>query len=72
MCTVSPSYKPYERNLYYAPIERLCERNSIPFTNLEIDAEIPFSKSCFQDQSHMNDTGAELYSRKVCEFIRHK
>ena len=50
-------------------IQELAEKNGVMFLNY-ID-DVRFQKpEYFQDASHLNDTGAKEYSKKVCSILR--
>lgn len=70
ICCVSPVYKVQFYDDYYKPIEELCERYGVPFYDFSIENEISKKRAYFQDRTHMNDSGARLYTNKLIAIIR--
>ena len=67
--TASPTYWGEQMGSYYAPVETIFEAEGIPFINYIYDPEICGSKEYWSDATHLNDVGADLYSRQLCQIF---
>lgn len=67
---VSPTYGCTHRSEYYAAISRMCRKNHVPLFYHENDRRYVFNPLLFKDGSHLNNTGAEAYTRQVIREIR--
>lgn len=68
---VSPYYKklPAKQN-WVAEIERIARNNDIPFLYHEKDTMFLEHREWFNDPYHLNDKGANIYTRMVCSEIK--
>lgn len=67
---VSPLYGCARRSEYFVAISRLCRKNGIPLFYHENDHHYVFNPRLFKDASHLNETGAEQYTRQVIRELR--
>lgn len=67
---VSPTYKVEREDQYYEPVKLLCQEFGIQFFFDSYDQELSFDKHFFKDRTHMNDTGARLYTSKLMHWIK--
>lgn len=65
----SPWYKANTDAEFY-PIMDLCKKNSLRILNFYCDS-INQRKELFADQVHLNDKGADLYSKRIVSCIKH-
>lgn len=70
VCCVSPIYKAFSNEDYYGHIKQICEKYEIPFLYYEAEATIIEEKSYFKDRTHLNDSGASLYSNIIARKIK--
>ena len=67
---VSPRYIKYtHQDLSILTANRIADSLNIPFLNLLNDPEILSNPGNFADISHLNDSGARLFSNKVIDKI---
>jgi hypothetical protein len=62
--SVSPAYNVDPGN-EYEPIRRLCKANGIPFVYHLTDSSFLHNTPLFKDHWHLNDSGAQIFSRMV-------
>lgn len=62
VCCTSPYYKAPLDDSNYELIKRMCKKYDVPFIYYGACPEISFEKQYFQDRTHMNETGAELFT----------
>ncbi len=55
----------------YKNITPLCEEYSIPCFDLSNDSLFLSHPEWFKDESHLNDTGAHIYSSQIIKVIKH-
>lgn len=67
---VSPSYGQTARTEYYAALVRFCRRNDVPLFYHENDRGYVFNPKLFKDAAHLNEAGAQRYTRQVIREIR--
>ncbi len=68
---VSPQfYKDAEGHEDYEPAKAIAAAHHIPFLDYYTDADFVGRNELFQDATHMNDTGARLFSSKVAGDIK--
>lgn len=67
---VSPSFEHAYRSEYYNAIQGLCRQYHVPFLYYEDDKTFIYNRSYFKDHAHMNNVGAELYTKKVMSEIK--
>ena len=66
---VSPIYA-YSARVDYVEAEKICAKYDVPFYYLmEMDG-IADDCTMFQDRTHMNNTGAEKYTREIIPLLR--
>ena len=70
VCCSSPYYKAPLVDSNYEPIIQLCKKNNVPFLYYGACSGISDEKDLFQDRTHMNDTGARLFTSKLISFIK--
>lgn len=68
--TMSPRYKGATYGIMYPEICDICKQYSIPFWYYFADSSISETKTMFQDQTHMNETGAEKFTKELIPSIR--
>lgn len=68
----SPSYFGNYVQDYHNPIRIICESNNVLFINRYWDENLSSSKGNWADPSHLNDTGAKLFSRELVRYIINK
>lgn len=69
ICCVSPSYNESQESEQFKPIEHLCAGQGIPFLYYAADPDISYDKQFFKDRTHMNDTGARLFTSKLMSIF---
>ena len=67
--TASPLYKSTDARVF-TPIEDLCARYKIPFINHYADPVFNEEKSYFKDSGHLNQRGAEAYTKSIIQEVR--
>lgn len=70
VCCVSPIYKAFSYEDYYAPIKQLCEKYEVPFLYYEAEENIFDKRGFFKDRTHMNDSGARFYTNLIAKEIK--
>ena len=72
VCMISPQPYPNDEELAsFEPAIRLCQKYDIPFIdNRKMDI-FAGNKSCFQDFTHLNHTGAIAYTQQIIPTIKH-
>ena len=70
VCCGSPYYYAPSNDDNYQPIKQLCEKYDVPFYYYGADPEISQKKSFFSDRTHMNDSGARLYTSRLVSIIK--
>lgn len=66
---VSPIYA-YSARVDYVEAEKICAKYDVPFYYLmEMDGIVD-DYTMFQDRTHMNNTGAEKYTREIIPLLR--
>ena len=67
---VSPKYENNEDMVLYEPVMALCKKYNVPLiNNIDCDSFVG-NKELFQDKGHLNDEGANEYSRIVVGQIK--
>lgn len=69
LCCVSPTYKAPLNDDYYVPIKTLCNSYGIPFLDLNANPIFINEKEYFNDRIHLNDKGANVYTRLLLSKI---
>ena len=60
----------YSARVDYVEVEKICAKYDVPFYYLmEMDG-IADDCTMFQDRTHMNNTGAEKYTREIIPLLR--
>lgn len=54
----------------YEPLKKLCEKYDVPFWNYYTDGEFVNTKDYFSDTSHLNETGATAYTKRIVGRIK--
>ena len=67
---VSPSFRHAYLSEYYTAIMSLCRCYHVPFLYYQNDKQFIFNRCYFKDSAHMNNVGAELYTKKVVFEIK--
>ncbi len=67
--TVSPCYKKTS-SIAFDPIKKLCDTNNIPFIDYYTDATFTQNKNFFFDSEHMNQDGAEAFSKRFAHDLK--
>lgn len=67
---VSPTYGCTRPSEYYAAIIRLCRQNGVPLFYHENDRRYVFNPKLFKDAAHLNESGAQRYTRQAIGEIR--
>lgn len=67
---VSPSYGQNKRSPYYSAISKLCHRYEVPFFYHQTDSNFVNNKAYFKDAAHLNNVGAEKYTKMVIREIK--
>ena len=70
VCCISPSYKATIDDDKYEPIKRLCKNFQVPFLYYGADPDMTNEKAYFQDRTHLNNTGAMLFTSKLLQNIK--
>lgn len=65
--TASPKYKPQDYQKI-KEIEAICKSYGIPFVDMYLDEEFQ-DKDLFKDTSHLNNLGAEEFTKKIVRYI---
>jgi hypothetical protein len=65
----SPRYKGHHDSSFN-PIIRLCKRYGVPFIDYNSDPEFVDNINYFGDSVHMNDAGAETFTKKIMKEIK--
>lgn len=67
--TLSPRYMGATYGVKYPEIREICIQYDIPFLDYYGDKAISETKGLFQDQTHLNNKGAELFTKElVCSL----
>ena len=66
---ISPSYNKFYKSSVYSPIKRICANYNIPLIDFSEDPDFS-SKKYFMDPTHLNNAGAELYSKKLISRLK--
>ncbi len=69
VCAISPRYRSVSSEKY-RPVIDLCSRYDVPFFDCYGDTTISIHREFFKDASHMNNTGARLYSSLLARRIK--
>lgn len=67
--TVSPWYKASPNVSIFAPVYALCKKYHIQIFNHFCDGRFVHDKQLFHDEAHLNQKGAELFSKMLAEEI---
>lgn len=67
---MSPWYNYGDNLIEYEPAMRLCEQYKVPIFNSINDSMIASNAEIFQDLSHLNCMGAELYTRNLISILK--
>ncbi len=67
--TVSPKFENTDDRVL-EPIKALCKQYDIPLLNHFTDSTFNFNPDYFYDRTHLNRTGATVYSRTIASEIR--
>lgn len=67
---ISPRYKAQDSD-WYGPVKDLCTHRGAHLLDYNADLELAAEKTYYQDQTHMNSKGADVYTKKVIADIRH-
>ena len=66
---VSPTYWGEYYPKEHISVKEICEKENIPFLNYYYDEELCSSKDYWGDATHLNDIGANVFSKKLCHFL---
>lgn len=67
---LSPRYKGSEYGVLYPEIRDLCNQYDIPFWDHTADSAISETKTMFANWMHLNDVGAEAYTRELIPSLK--
>jgi len=65
----SPVYFNYDFDYSLEVCKEICEKNNIQFIDFSKDQEFLENQSLFKDQTHLNETGAKIFTSKILEII---
>ena len=68
LVVVSPKYGAENSN-ELQPIKDICENYDVPFWDYYTDSEFMKHKEWFKEPMHLNDEGAEMFTRRLSENI---
>jgi hypothetical protein len=66
----SPDYYLYESDYSIDLARKLCEQRGIPFKDFSKDPEFLAHGDYFEDETHLNELGAEFFTKKVLNSIK--
>ncbi len=66
----SPEYYLYNRDYSIETCKRICDEYGIPFVDFTKDSEFLKHHEFFEDQRHLNEVGADLFTKRVLGLIR--
>lgn len=69
--TLSPMYK-FNIEKYFIPLMKLCHDNNIEFISFNNTELFNSHREYFQDQNHLNDTGARIYTEMLIKELRNR
>ena len=72
ICCVSPVYYGYSKDYNYEPIMGLLQKYNVPFFDFSQDLQISNEHSYFEDDVHLNDKGAHLFTNKVIDCLNQR
>ena len=64
---LSPKYRNYTELRFFID---LCKNNNVPLLNHFTDSYFNMNKKYFSDQTHLNEDGAILFSKTICDEIK--
>lgn len=67
---VSPMYGQEKRSVYYDAIVSLCRKYDVPFFYHQTDKRFVYNRNYFKDGVHLNNIGAEQYTKLVVTEIK--
>lgn len=70
VCCVSPFYKALQDDGRFEPIERLCHEQGVSFLYFGAEPDISGDKQFFKDRTHLNNSGARVYTSILMERIK--
>ena len=68
--SISPKYNSSNELSYYKPALQLCEKYGVYVANHLDDCDFVNQDTLFQDASHLNSEGAEIYTRKFSKELK--
>ena len=69
LVAVSPRYLSPEDNIY-GLVQQLCNENGVPFVCMVSDPVISRDISLWEDDGHLNHTGAQMFTRAVVPYMK--
>lgn len=67
---VSPTYGQTRHFAYYEALSKLCHENDVPFFYNQNDSRFVNNRNFFRDKVHLNNIGAEAYTRLVVSEVK--
>ncbi|WP_273568325.1 hypothetical protein [Maribacter halichondriae] len=68
----SPIYYLYDRDFSIELCSKLCQKNGIPFIDFSRDKEFLKDINLYEDESHLNQVGVEIFTKKVGRIIKQR
>lgn len=66
---ISPCFGPYDDISYYEPAIKLCKKYNVPYYDFLHYNKLSENVAFFQDDSHLNNEGALLYTQMVVKDV---
>lgn len=67
---ISPTYNKYITSDYYTVFKNVCYEQSVPLFDFSEDKDFINNKEYYKDFTHLNNYGADIYSKKVSDIIK--
>lgn len=67
---VSPTYGQTHHFAYYEALSKLCRENEVPFFYNQNDGRFVNNRNFFRDKVHLNNVGAEVYTKLVVSEVK--
>ena len=68
---ISPFYNAKNTEAF-EPVKKIIEKYNLTLYDFYSDEEITSNKNLFGDPSHMNDKGAQIYTKKIIPLLKHE
>ncbi|MCW3786637.1 hypothetical protein [Plebeiibacterium sediminum] len=67
----SPVYFKYNKDYSIDICSEICRKNNVTFLDYSKDTDFLNNKKLFADTYHLNKSGAQLFTQKILQFIKH-